>query len=67
MNFADQVAAGVVATDAVFLRIGPTHAGPDVAFDIAFDEIRARNDTLREECVEAAYADRAQLVAPLFQ
>jgi hypothetical protein len=39
MNFADQVAAGVVATDTIFLRIGPTHAAPDVTFDIALDAV----------------------------
>ena len=39
MNFADQVATGVVATDTIFLRIGPTHAAPDIAFDIALDAI----------------------------
>ena len=35
MDFAEQVTAGVVAADAVFLGVGPTHAAPDVAFNVA--------------------------------
>src|ERR1700691_6434304 len=50
MDLAEQVAAGVVAADAVFLRIGPTHAAPDAALSVAAHAIgQSGSKTLRED------------------